>query len=208
MSILDLIVKGGFLMYVLTVISVISIGIIIEKYRQFRKVRLSNNKLQLSLKSQDKLENIRALINMHKNECPMGLMLDKLFNSESDDLDLINQSMEATANMELHRLEKGLGWLSTFAAIAPLIGFLGTVIGMVNVFMKIQAASQSGVDISMLAGGIWVALLTTVGGLIVGIATIIFYNDLVQKLENIVKDMQENAVEYIIKYKKLKQGKL
>ena len=61
MSILDLIVKGGFLMYVLTVISVISIGIIIEKYRQFRKVRLANNKLQLSLKSQDKLENIRAL---------------------------------------------------------------------------------------------------------------------------------------------------
>ncbi|CAO80863.1 MotA/TolQ/ExbB proton channel family protein (fragment) [Candidatus Cloacimonas acidaminovorans str. Evry] len=145
---------------------------------------------------------------MHKSECPMGLMLDKLFNNESDDLDLINQSMEATANLELHRLEKGLGWLSTFAAIAPLIGFLGTVIGMVNVFMKIQAASQSGVDISMLAGGIWVALLTTVGGLIVGIATIIFYNDLVQKLENIVKDMQENAVEYIIKYKKLKQGKL
>ncbi|HNQ39612.1 MAG: MotA/TolQ/ExbB proton channel family protein [Candidatus Cloacimonas sp.] len=208
MSILNLIVKGGFLMYVLTVISVISIGIIIEKYRQFRKVRLANSKLQLSLKSQDKLENIRALINMHKSECLMGLMLDKLFNSESDDLDLINQSMEATANLELHRLEKGLGWLSTFAAIAPLIGFLGTVIGMVNVFMKIQAASQSGVDISMLAGGIWVALLTTVGGLIVGIATIIFYNDLVQKLENIVKDMQENAVEYIIKYKNLIQSKL
>ena len=108
------------------------------KYRQFRKVRLANSKLQLSLKSQDKLENIRALINMHKSECLMGLMLDKLFNSESDDLDLINQSMEATANLELHRLEKGLGWLSTFAAIAPLIGFLGTVIGMVNVFMKIQ----------------------------------------------------------------------
>jgi len=195
-------------MYVLTVISVISIGIIIEKYRQFRKVRLANSKLQLSLKSQDKLENIRALINMHKSECLMGLMLDKLFNSESDDLDLINQSMEATANLELHRLEKGLGWLSTFAAIAPLIGFLGTVIGMVNVFMKIQAASQSGVDISMLAGGIWVALLTTVGGLIVGIATIIFYNDLVQKLENIVIDMQENAFEYIIKYKNLIQSKL
>ena len=208
MSILNLIVKGGFLMYVLTVISVISIGIIIEKYRQFRKVRLANSKLQLSLKSQDKLENIRALINMHKSECLMGLMLDKLFNSESDDLDLINQSMEATANLELHRVEKGLGWLSTFAAIPPLIGFLGTVIGMVNVFMKIQAASQSGVDISMLAGGIWVALLTTVGGLIVGIATIIFYNDLVQKLENIVKDMQENAVEYIIKYKNLIQSKL
>lgn len=208
MSILDLIVKGGFLMYVLTVISVISIGIIIEKYRQFRKVRIANNKLIESLKSQDKLENIRALINLHQNECPMGIMLYKLFNSPSDDLDLINQSMEATANLELHKLERGLGWLSTFAAIAPLIGFLGTVLGMVNVFMKIQAANQSGVDISMLAGGIWVALLTTVGGLIVGIFTIIFYNDLVQKLENIVKDMQDNAIEHIIKYKKIKQGKL
>lgn len=208
MSILDLIVKGGFLMYVLTVISVISIGIIIEKYRQFRKVRIANNKLIESLKSQDKLENIRALINLHQNECPMGIMLYKLFNSPSDDLDLINQSMEATANLELHKLERGMGWLSTFAAIAPLIGFLGTVLGMVNVFMKIQAANQSGVDISMLAGGIWVALLTTVGGLIVGIFTIIFYNDLVQKLENIVKDMQDNAIEHIIKYKKIMQGKL
>ena len=68
MSILDLIVKGGFLMYVLTVISVISIGIIIEKYRQFRKVRISNNKLIESLKSQDKLENIRALIKLHENK--------------------------------------------------------------------------------------------------------------------------------------------
>jgi biopolymer transport protein ExbB len=209
MSILDLIVKGGFLMYVLTVISVISIGIIIEKYRQFRKVRIANNKLIESLKSQDKLENIRALINLHQNECPMGIMLYKLFNSPSDDLDLINQSMEATANLELHKLERGLGWLSTFAAIAPLIGFFWeTVLGMVNVFMKIQAANQSGVDISMLAGGIWVALLTTVGGLIVGIFTIIFYNDLVQKLENIVKDMQDNAIEHIIKYKKIMQGKL
>jgi len=208
MSLLNLIAKGGFLMYVLTVISVISIGIVIEKYRQFRKVRLANYKLLQTLKGQDKLENYRALVNMHKSSSPMGVMLDKLFNSQSDDLDLINQSMEATANLELHRLEKGLGWLSTFAAIAPLIGFLGTVIGMVNVFMKIQAGSQSGVDISMLAGGIWVALLTTVGGLIVGIATIIFYNDLVQKLENIVKDMQDTAIEYIIKYKNLKQSKL
>ncbi|MCK9309549.1 MAG: MotA/TolQ/ExbB proton channel family protein, partial [Candidatus Cloacimonetes bacterium] len=60
--------------------------------------------------------------------------------------------------------------------------------------------------ISMLAGGIWVALLTTIGGLIVGIVTIIFYNDLVQNLENIVKDMQDTAVEYIIKVENLKQG--
>ncbi len=81
---------------------------------------------------------------MHKSECPMGLMLDKLFNNESDDLDLLTRVWKQRQIWECIVWKKGLGWLSTFAAIAPLIGFLGTVIGMVNVFMKIQAASQSG----------------------------------------------------------------
>lgn len=193
-------------MYVLLVISVIVIGIVIEKYRQLKHVKNSNQKLQRSLRQQDKLDNMRSVLKIYGTDSPLGVMLDKLFNSQTQNLDLINQSMESTANLLLHELEKGMGWLSTFAAIAPLIGFLGTVIGMVRVFMNIQGQSQSGVDISMLAGGIWVALLTTIGGLIVGIVTIIFYNDLVQNLENIVKDMQDTAIEYIIKVENLKQG--
>lgn len=206
MSTLNLIVRGGILMYVLLVISVIVIGIVIEKYRQLKHVKNSNQKLQRSLRQQDKLDNMRSVLKIYGTDSPLGVMLDKLFNSQTQNLDLINQSMESTANLLLHELEKGMGWLSTFAAIAPLIGFLGTVIGMVRVFMNIQGQSQSGVDISMLAGGIWVALLTTIGGLIVGIVTIIFYNDLVQNLENIVKDMQDTAIEYIIKVENLKQG--
>ncbi|MDD2228334.1 MAG: MotA/TolQ/ExbB proton channel family protein [Candidatus Cloacimonetes bacterium] len=206
MSTLNLIVRGGILMYVLLVISVIVIGIVIEKYRQLKRVKNTNQKLQLSLGQQDKLDNMRSVLRMYDSNCPLAVMLEKLLNSPTQNLDLINQSMESTANLQLHELEKGMGWLSTFAAIAPLIGFLGTVIGMVRVFMNIQGQSQSGVDISMLAGGIWVALLTTIGGLIVGIVTIIFYNDLVQNLENIVKDMQDTAVEYMIKFDSLKQG--
>lgn len=207
MSVLSLIVRGGILMYVLAVISVISIGIVIEKYRHLKKAKAANLKLDRQLKQQDKLENLRSVVKLYGESSPLGQMLDKLFNTKSDKLELINQSMESTANLQLHELEKGLGWLSTFAAIAPLIGFLGTVIGMVQVFMNIQGQSQSGVDISMLAGGIWVAMLTTIGGLIVGIVTIIFYNHLVQYLENIVKDMQDSAVEYIIKYQNLIKDK-
>jgi biopolymer transport protein ExbB len=207
MSIFNLIVRGGFLMYILLVISVIVIGIVIEKYRQLKRVRNANRKLQSSLHQQEKLDNMRSVLKIYGQTSPLGIMLDKLFNSSVDNLDLINQSMESTANLQLHELERGMGWLSTFAAIAPLIGFLGTVIGMVRVFMNIQGQSQSGVDISMLAGGIWVALLTTIGGLVVGIVTIIFYNDLVQSLENIVKDMQDIAVEYTIKFETMKQDK-
>jgi biopolymer transport protein ExbB len=130
-------------------------------------------------------------------------MLDKLYNAQTNDMELIQESMEAIGNRELHNLEKGMDWLSSLSAIAPLVGFLGTVIGMVQVFMNIQGQGQSTVDINMLAGGIWVALLTTVGGLIVGIPAIIFYNNLVQKLEDLAKDMQHEVIEQEIKYRKM-----
>jgi biopolymer transport protein ExbB len=111
--------------------------------------------------------------------------------------------MEAVGNRELHNLEKGMDWLSTLSTIAPLVGFLGTVIGMVQVFMNIQGQGQNTVDISTLAGGIWVALLTTVGGLVVGIPSIIFYNNLVQKLDDLAKDMQHEVMEHEIRYRKM-----
>lgn len=206
MSLLNLFVRGGLLMFVLLLISVIAIGIIIEKYLQLKRVRKANAALRDSLGQQQTLEGIRSALASSGSASPLGIMLDKLFNSSTTKLELLSQSMESSANLQLHELEKGLGWLSTFAAIAPLIGFLGTVIGMVRVFMKIQLSSQTTVDISMLSGGIWEALLTTIGGLVVGIPMIIFYNDLVQKLENIVKDMQDSAVEYTIKYQELNPG--
>jgi len=190
-------------MYVLLLISIAMLGIVIEKYRQLMCVKRDNQKLADLLKDQTKLEGLRSVLSDEPRISSLGIMLQKLFFAETNDEDLIHQSMESAANLELHRLEKGMGWLSTFAAIAPLIGFLGTVIGMVRVFMNIQAHSSAGVDISLLAGGIWEALLTTIGGLIVGIVAIIFYNDLVQKLENIVKDMQESAIEYTIRMKNL-----
>ncbi|MCB5254644.1 MAG: MotA/TolQ/ExbB proton channel family protein [Candidatus Cloacimonetes bacterium] len=190
-------------MYVLLLISVAVIGIVIEKYRQLAKVKKANQNLLAALQEQSSLDSLRSTLANHPQGSPLALMLDKLFNARINDSDLISQSMESSANLELHRLEKGMGWLSTFAAVAPLIGFLGTVIGMVRVFMSIQAHSSAGVDINILAGGIWEALLTTIGGLIVGIVAIIFYNDLIQKLENLVKDMQDSGIEYMIRMRSL-----
>ncbi len=203
MTLLDLLLRGGFLMYILLLISIAVLAIVIEKYRQFLRVKRFNDELAELLQEQNELDGIRSVLETQVLKTPLGVMLEKLFFAKTDDKELIKQSMESVANLELHRLEKGMGWLSTFAAIAPLIGFLGTVIGMVRVFMSIQAHSSAGVDISILAGGIWEALLTTIGGLIVGIVAIIFYNDLVQRLENIVKDMQESGIEYTIRMKNL-----
>ncbi len=203
MSLLSLLLRGGILMYVLLLISIAVIGIVIEKYRQLAKVKRANQKLTAALKDQNTQASLLSTLAAHQQGSSLGVMLDKLFNAETDDHELISQSMESAANIELHHLEKGMGWLSTFAATAPLIGFLGTVVGMVRVFMSIQAHSSAGVDISILAGGIWEALLTTIGGLIVGIVAIIFYNDLIQKLESILKDMQESGIEYTIRMRNL-----
>lgn len=201
MTVLSLLLRGGMLMYVLGIISIAAIAIIIEKYIQFRKARKANALLMDKIKGcLDKSEAQKMLEEMD-DAAPLSSLLTQLLQIESNDLDLINQSMEAAAAVELSKLERGLTWLSTFSAIGPLIGFLGTVIGMVRVFMNIESHSGGGVDISLLAGGIWEAMLTTIGGLVVGIITIIFYNDLVQKLEVLVQEMQDAGNHMIVRFK-------
>ena len=205
MSIFSLFLRGGILMYVLLLLSIAVVTIAIEKYRSLRTARKANTKIVSLLSQQEKLDNIRAILRVYGINSPLGVMLDKLYNTENIDMELVKQSMETAAETEILKLEKGMGWLSTIAAIAPLIGFLGTVVGMVRVFMNIQGQSQNGIDINILAGGIWEALITTVGGLIVGIIAIVIYNDLVQHLENFAKEMQEKAVEYLVRYEKIER---
>jgi biopolymer transport protein ExbB len=200
MSILELMLMGGILMYVLVLISVAVLGIVIEKYRQIAKTRRANKPLLEALELANLPVNLSDLVQEHSATSPIARMLAKVIGNRSADKDLLAQGLESAANNELHRLESGMGWLSTFAAIAPLIGFLGTVIGMVRVFMNIQHQSSAGIDINILAGGIWVALLTTIGGLIVGIVSIVFYNDLLQRLESILHDMQDSATNYLVKH--------
>ncbi|HAN41536.1 MAG TPA: MotA/TolQ/ExbB proton channel family protein [Candidatus Cloacimonetes bacterium] len=192
-------------MYVLLLLSIAAVAIAIDKYRSLKIARKANAKIASLISQQEKLDNVRAILRVYGIDSPLGVMLDKLYNSEDVDMELVKESMETAAESEILKLEKGMGWLSTIAAIAPLIGFLGTVTGMVRVFMNIQGQSQNGIDINILAGGIWEALITTVGGLIVGIVAIVLYNDLVQHLENFAKDMQEKAVEHLVRYQKIER---
>lgn len=202
MSILSLMMQGGILMYVLLLLSIAVLAIVIEKYRQLAIVKKANRPV-LELLNQ-RLSSV-ALLDKLKNghtASPIAEVLKKVLAYETRDKELITQSLEAAANYELHKLEKGMGWLSTFSAIAPLIGFLGTVLGMVRVFMNIEHQSSAGIDINILAGGIWEAMLTTIGGLIVGIIAIVFYNDIITRLENILHDMQDSASQFLIQYYK------
>ncbi|MFB3844147.1 MAG: MotA/TolQ/ExbB proton channel family protein [Candidatus Cloacimonadaceae bacterium] len=202
MTLLDFFFKGGPLMYVLLLLSIAGVALVISKYRQLYKVNRAHKNMTNIIGKNSGVNEIHAALGINKEECPLSAVLIKAKSLEGQDLNLIKESTEATANLTVHNLEKGLGWISTISAIAPLVGFLGTVTGMVRVFINIAAHSQQGIDISMLASGIWEALLTTVGGLVVGIPAIFFYNDLVEHVEDIAKFLQAQIDEYVIKLHK------
>jgi biopolymer transport protein ExbB len=202
MTMLDFFFKGGPLMYVLLALSIAGLGLIISKYRQIIKISSSHKRMALQINNTATIEEINLAKELHNENIPLGVVLAKAASLTGEDINIIKESTEATANLAIHTMEKGLGWISTISAAAPLVGFLGTVTGMVKVFMNIAAHSQQGIDISLLAGGIWEALLTTVAGLVIGIPTLICYNDLVTHVENSAKFLQEQIDDYMIKLHK------
>ncbi|WP_452599684.1 MotA/TolQ/ExbB proton channel family protein [Pontimicrobium sp. MEBiC01747] len=119
------------------------------------------------------------------------------------DLESAEKAVVAYGGVQMGQLEKNVSWISLFIALAPMLGFMGTVIGMIQAFDKIQSAG--GMDATLVAGGIKVALLTTVFGLIVAIILQIFYNYIVAKIDNIVNDMEDSSItlmDLLSKYKK------
>ena len=116
-------------------------------------------------------------------------------------IDMVEKSVVSYGSVQMGLLEKGMSWISLFIGLAPMLGFLGTVIGMIDAFDKIQAAGD--IQPSLVAGGIKVALITTVGGLIVAMILQVFYNYCIAKIEGIVNDMEDASVtllDILVKY--------
>ncbi len=120
-------------------------------------------------------------------------------------IDVAEKSIVAQGSVQMGRLERGLPWLSLFIALAPMLGFMGTVLGMIGAFDAIEEAGD--ISPSLVAGGIKVALLTTVFGLIVAIILQIFYNYIVSKIDGIVNNMEDasiNLIDLLARYKRAK----
>ena len=118
----------------------------------------------------------------------------------------VAKAIEDYGSVEMSKLERGLSWISLFIALAPMLGFMGTVIGMISAFDKIAEANT--INASIVAGGIKVALITTVSGLIVAIILQIFYNYILSKIDSIVLDMEEASMDLVdLLYKRKLEGK-
>lgn len=197
MSIISILSKGGLLMVLIAICSFIGAGIIVERWLTLRRARVNTgtlmNRVRQSLRGG---EVGRALDICDETPGPVARMLKEGVLRAGASRELIRETVESAGKSELYKLERGLDSLATIAGVAPLLGFLGTVTGMIRAFMDIQALGGQ-VNANVLAGGIWAALVTTAAGLTVGIPALIFYNWLVGKVRHFVFEMERSSMELL-----------
>jgi len=196
-SLLSLASKGGWLMIVLAILSVVAIYVFAERlYAINHAAKIDKNFIKdITDYLQDgKKKSAQALCK--KSDSPVARMIEKGLDRMGRPLEDIRASVENVGNVEIARLEKGLPVLASIAGGAPMIGFLGTVMGMVQAFFNMSQAGNN-IDITLLSGGIYTAMITTVGGLIVGIIAYFGYNFLTSRVSDVVYKMENSTIEFM-----------
>ncbi len=197
LSILDLAMKGGWIMLVLAILSVIAVYIFIERYITVKRATRYENSFMERIREYMKdgrIDSAKALC--QGSGSPIARMIEKGLSRIGRPLSDINTTIENVGTLEVAKLEKGVTLLSMIASAAPMIGFLGTVTGMIRAFYNMSMAGNN-IDIELLSGGIYEAMVTTVGGLIVGIIAYIFYTIIVAKIQNVVNLLEAKATEFM-----------
>jgi biopolymer transport protein ExbB len=197
LSLFGLAVKGGLLMIPLFVLSIIAVYIFGERWYTIRKASKIDPRFMDTLKDFIHDRKIKAARELcEKNNTPVARLLEKGLSRMGRPLSDIREAVENTGNAEVARLERGIPTLASIAGGAPMIGFLGTVVGMIQAFYNMSAAGNN-IDITMLSGGIYVAMITTVAGLIVGIVAFFGYNYLTSRISKVVYKMDTYTIEFM-----------
>ena len=198
MSLWQLFNSGGWLMWVLLALGGVTVFIFVERFLAIRKASKGMNMGFMNrIRNAISDGNIRAAVDMcRRADTPIARMVEKGIERLGRPMADVQSAIENVANLEVSRLETSLPFLATIAGGAPMIGFLGTVIGMVQTFMDMSAAGGT-VDMALLSGGMYVAMITTVGGLIVGIPAYFGYNYLVARIEKLVFRMEANTIAFM-----------
>lgn len=183
MNLFEILVKGGYMMIPIAIASIIGIAIIVERFIYYRKIRTPREVIdRCSSRLRD--GDIESAIGICNNtNTPLTRIINAGLRAENAKM------MESIAKKEFLLVERYLSGLATVAGVSPLLGFLGTVTGMIRAFMQVERLGGN-VNASVLAGGIWEALITTAVGLGVGIVAYIFYNYFVGRVQSIKEDIE------------------
>ncbi len=197
MSFFDLALKGGWVLAVLVILSIVAIYIFVERYVTITKASKEDKNFMNSIRDFIHEGRIDAAITLSKNnDTPISRMIWKGLTRIGKSLGDINTAIENTGKLEVSKLEKNVSTLATISGAAPMLGFLGTVIGMIRVFYDMSMAGNN-IDIALLSNGMYQAMVTTVAGLIVGIMAYVAYNVLVSKIEGVILQLEASATEFM-----------
>lgn len=197
LNVLDLAMKGGWIMIILLLLSIVGIYIFFERYSVLRKAGQKNPLLLARLHDNIKDKDFKSAIKYcERQNTPVSRILAKGVKDYRFDNNSMREALENNAGLEIAALEKGLPVLSTIAAVAPMLGFLGTVTGMVQAFWNMSQAGDN-IEVSALSGGIYEAMVTTVAGLIVGIVAIFAHNYLVSRVDKVQNAMEADIISFL-----------
>ena len=194
-SLIEMAAKGGALMWVLLALSIVAIYIFGKKWWQIRRAGKLDKDFMMDIRDyihEGKIKSARTLCT--KYDTPVARMVEAGLAHIGKPMADIQAAVENTGNIEVAKLEESLPYLATISGGAPMIGFLGTVLGMVQAFFNMSNAGNN-IDITLLSGGIYTAMITTVGGLIVGILAYFGYNFLSAKVSGLVFNMENATIQ-------------
>ncbi|MBN1526042.1 MAG: MotA/TolQ/ExbB proton channel family protein [Candidatus Omnitrophica bacterium] len=196
----DMLQKGGPMMYLILLSSVLAFGVVIERVYNLNRAKIDAQKFMDEITVLLKRNKIIEAIEMcNRTPGPVAHIVKAGILVHDRSKPEIKEAVEEAAQLEIPRLEKHLPVLATIAHIAPLLGLLGTVTGMIKAFQVIQqkALMMAPVNPGDLSGGIWEALLATLAGLSVAVPTYVAYNYLVSQVDNFVFDMERSATDLV-----------
>ena len=196
-TLLEIMVQGGWVMVPIVLLSILTIYLFVERLMTIRRATTDPHAITQRIREYVQAGDIRGAMGYcESQDKPITRILKHGLERLGRPIAEIQDSVQAQGSHEAFELEKRTELLASIAGIAPMIGFLGTVTGMIRAFQEIQNL-QGNVNPSVLAGGIWEALLTTAAGLIVGILAFFFYNMLLTRIKRLINDMERSATDFI-----------
>ena len=196
-NVIDLAFKGGWIMVVLLLLSLMACYIFIQRLMVIRRAGKEDETFMNRIKDYIHEGKVDSALNLCRStNTPSARMIEKGITRLGRPMNDVLVAIENVGNLEIAKPVKGFPLIATTAAGAPMLGFLGTVTGMVRAFFDMANAGTN-VDVTLLSGGIYEALVTTVGGLVVGIITLFAYNYLVSQVDNVVNKMEARTMEFM-----------
>jgi len=196
MSLWSLLAKGGALMYPLYILLIIALYVFFERFMTIRKSRGLDPNFMPMIHDNIVSGNVSAAYSLARNaSSPVAHVIAKGIQRLGKSIEVIEKSMQSIAEIELYNLEKNLNILSLIAGIAPMFGFLGTIAGMVQLFYEINTTGNF--DLSVISGGIYVKMITSGTGLVIGLLAYIMYNYLSTQVDKVANQMEIASADFM-----------